>query len=100
MSPGWISDSGTCGSDEYCSYAECGSETPARPHAHIVRPEQSNPTFGSAAPKTYCVPTTDAAAEIAIWAADAFAGGGGAVGTSAGGPLMPFCSSSAAWRAA
>src|SRR5215207_9406279 len=44
---------------------ECGSETPAFPHAYIVRPEQSNED-GPAAAHTYGLPSTDFAAATAI----------------------------------
>src|SRR5829696_5317566 len=75
MSPGWIALSDTRGSELHCDDAECGRYTPACAHAHDVRPEQSKPDPGLAAPQTYCVPTTDFAAEMAICAAEAFAGG-------------------------
>jgi hypothetical protein len=52
------------GSEAYCKDDECGSETPACAQAHIVRPEQSKPTAGSAAPKTYGTPITDPAAAM------------------------------------
>jgi hypothetical protein len=50
----------------YIIVEECGSEIPALAYAHNTRPEQSNPTLGSAEPHTYCVPITDSAAAMAI----------------------------------
>jgi hypothetical protein len=40
-SPGWRLDSATWGVELYWSVAECGRETPAALHAHMVNPEQS-----------------------------------------------------------
>src|SRR5215204_486865 len=65
-----------CAVTLYCIADECGSETPACAHAHIVSPEQSNPTPGSAAPQTYGVPITEYAALIAACALPFGAGGG------------------------
>src|SRR3954465_1334647 len=65
MSPGWTALSGTFGRLASCAAAECGSDTPACAHAHIVRPEQSKED-GPAAPKTYGAPITERAAAAAI----------------------------------
>ena len=44
---------------------EWGSATPARPHAHIARPEQSKPSPGSAWRYRYGTPSCDLAAAMA-----------------------------------
>src|SRR3954464_9518064 len=74
MSPGCTALRGTFGRLAYCAAAECGSETPACAHAHIVRPEQSKDE-GPAAPNTYGAPTTDCAAAAAVAPAPVAGGG-------------------------
>src|SRR3954447_1321077 len=74
MSPGCTALRGTFGRLAYCAAAECGSETPACAHAHIVRPEQSKDE-GPAAPHTYGAPMSDSAAAAAVAPAPGARGG-------------------------
>src|SRR3954466_3105113 len=52
-----MSERETFGSIANCARLWCGSETPARPHAHDVRPEQSTPSPGDAVAKWYGTPS-------------------------------------------
>src|SRR5436189_5057656 len=67
----------TCGTAPYCADDECGSDTPACPHDHMVRPEQSNPSLGLSPPYLYGTPITDRAAATALPAPELGGGGGG-----------------------
>ena len=66
---------GTCGVDAYCADDWCGRYTPARPHAYLVRPEQSNATPGDSAANRYGTPSWPDAALTAMPAVDAAARG-------------------------
>src|SRR5919201_4467750 len=99
-SPGWASLVLMCEVTEYCIADECGSETPAWAHDHIVRPEQSNPTLGSAAPHTYGVSITEYAAWIATCAFGFGAGGGPGTLPTTTLPPPDAAASAAALRAA
>src|SRR3954453_14020554 len=83
-SPGWASPAGTCGSAPACSADWCGSETPARPQAHDVSPEQSKPTPGVAIANTHGTPSWLMAALMATPARDDAGGGAGLGATGAG----------------
>ena len=91
MSPGWTSESETCGSEEYCAAAECGGTTPACAHAYDVSPEQSNDARVRAAPQTYGEPSTEFAAAIGDL--------GGASRSAAGvNPLAPVVAAAPSYR--
>ena len=85
QAPGCADDDGTCGKVANCARDWWGIPTPACAHAHIVSPEQSNATPGSALAKTHRTPIWVVAALIAVPERDEAAGMfTGAAGAAAG----------------